>query len=201
MQARLLDDDLWPTITRLARRSKRNYIAVAYLSRGGSRLLPLGKGDSLLVDMSKKAVGSGQTDPNEIDRYLERGVRVFTCSNLHAKTYVFDNELVVASANVSKHSRETLIESGVLCQDKVMASRARGWIKRLLREPVTKEYVKLMKKIYNPPVTTLAGKRRTRETIPIFSRLWIVSVETMELTEQEKSICEKGEKKPRKQLP
>ena len=70
---KLLHEDLWPTITRLARKSGRKHVAVAYLGSGASRLLPLGRGDSLVVDMSPGAVKSGQTNPFEVENTSKRG--------------------------------------------------------------------------------------------------------------------------------
>ena len=45
----------------------------------------MGEGDVLVVDMGKKALGAGLTNPHEILEYLEKGVRVFNWPCLHAK--------------------------------------------------------------------------------------------------------------------
>ena len=74
MTTKILQDDLWPTITKLAKKSKRKYVAVAYLGHGANRLLPLRKDDSLVIDMSLDTVKNGQTDPHEVEKDGKRGV-------------------------------------------------------------------------------------------------------------------------------
>jgi len=196
----MLCDNLWPTITRLARKSKRKYVAVAYFGHGANRILPLSKGDSLLVDMSIDAVKSGQTDPNEIEKYFKKGVDVYTCSNLHAKTYVFDNTLIVGSANVSQHSRINLIEAGLLCKDTDVIVQMIGWIKSLQTEPITPEYIKQCKKVYEPPKMRFSASKKKGVGIPQHSRLWILSVSPTDYSDQEKSLCRIKEKEATKRI-
>ncbi len=83
MALKILQDELWPIITKLARKSKRKHVAVAYLGQGASKILPLGKGDNLVIDMSQGAVKSGQTDPKEVEKYFKKGVNIYT-----AQTYM-----------------------------------------------------------------------------------------------------------------
>jgi len=132
MPSKVLTDELWPTITRLARNSRHRHVAVAYLGQGASNILPLQSGDSLVVDMSLPTVASGLTDPREVGRYLSKGVDVFTCANLHAKIYLLDNALIIGSANVSRRSRDALVEAGLLSRDRASVIDARGWIKDCL---------------------------------------------------------------------
>src|SRR2546425_10788135 len=92
---------LWHRITSLVSRSHRNYVAVAYLGPLATELLPLNKGDMLVVDMSVRAAKSSQTDPREVRKYKEKGVKVYSCQNLHAKVFVLGKKAVVGSSNVS----------------------------------------------------------------------------------------------------
>ena len=48
-------------------------VAVAYFGKGASRLLPLKRGSTLIVDMSRRAVGSGQTMPLTLTLRLQSG--------------------------------------------------------------------------------------------------------------------------------
>jgi hypothetical protein len=194
MTLKILTDDLWPTLTKLARKSRRAHVAVAYLGKGANKLLPLGKGDNLVVDMSESAVRSSQTNPYEIERYLRKGVDVYTCSNLHAKLYVFDKTLVVGSANVSRRSQQDLVEVGLLCKDKHVLTQARGWVKSLQQgPPVTPGYIRLCKRIYKPPKFPPGPP-------PAHSRLWVVGVRPVDLPEQEERLFETEEKKVSKKL-
>jgi hypothetical protein len=199
VQLKILSDNLWKTITETARKSKRNNVAVAYMGQGASKLLPLHKGDSLVVDMSEGAVKSGQTDPKEVEKFLRKGVNVYTCSNLHAKVYLFDKTLIVGSSNVSQHSKYDLIEVGLLSRDKDTLTQARGLIKSLQVEPITPEYIKLCKKLYNPPRIRYA-KRKKGTTAPRHSRLWVTGVTSVEWSEKENELCETEERNASKKL-
>ncbi|MDO8127802.1 MAG: phospholipase D family protein [Candidatus Brocadiales bacterium] len=198
----ILHNTLWPTITRLVRKSKRNCIAVAYLGKGACKLLPLGRGDSLLVDMSEGAVKSGQTCPEEVEKYYKRGVSVYTRENLHAKVYVLGDKLIVGSANVSQRSRHTLLEAGLLCQNRDVLTLARGWVKSLMLEPVTSGYLKLCKKWYRPPKISKGGpgETETPEVPPSYPSLWVISVKPCQFSEQEERLIRVAEVKASKKL-
>ncbi|WXG46148.1 MAG: phospholipase D family protein [Candidatus Atabeyarchaeum deiterrae] len=192
MAVKVLGSDLWSTITSLSRHSTRRYVAVAYLGQGANRLLPLGKGDCLVVNMSESTVRGGQTNPSEIEKYLAKGVNVFTCLNLHAKAFVFDRMAIVSSANVSQHSKHELIEMGLLCRDRDVVSRVRGWIKSLQRDPVSPEYVKRCKRLYRPPRMHNTSSKGRGTALPSYSTVWLLgSLRLYELTEEEKCICKR----------
>ncbi len=44
--------------------------------------------------MSPATVKAGATDPREVEKLIDRGVEVFTRSNLHAKVVVADKVLI-----------------------------------------------------------------------------------------------------------
>lgn len=178
MTTTFLQSELWEKINFLAKRAKRKHIAVAYLGRGTSELIPLHRGDTLVVDMSLQAVESGQTNPYEVSKYLKSGAAVFSCANLHAKVYLFDKTAVVGSNNLSLHSQNTLVEAGIVTKDPAVLKSARGFIKSLQVEPVTQEYLKLCKRSYKPLQFGGGGKhkRRTRRVVPTYSRLWLIGI-------------------------
>src|SRR4051812_17837057 len=61
MSSRLFIEGLWPELTRTARKCRqRCAVAVAYFGKGASKLLPLLRGSTLVVDASERAVTSGQ---------------------------------------------------------------------------------------------------------------------------------------------
>jgi hypothetical protein len=200
---RILQNNLWPTITKLAKNSQRTDVAVGYLGHGATKLLPLHKDDSLVIDMSQDSVRNGQTNPFEVEKYLKKRVDVYTCSNLHAKLYVFDTALIVGSANVSQHSQHGLIEVGLLCRNRDLLTQARGLIKSLQVEPVTPEYVKFCQRIYNPPKKPLGRSGKRKGNVPMYSPLWVVGVWPLDdddLSEQEKQLDETERKKATKKL-
>ncbi len=197
-----LQSELWGKIKGLAKRSKRKDIAVAYLGSGASKLISLGKGDTLVVDMSSQAVKSGQTNPFEVEKYIESGVEAFSCANLHAKVYLFDKTAVISSGNLSIHSQNALVEAGVVTQEPTVLKSARGFIKSIQVEPITPEYLKLRKQQYRPPEFSDGGNHRqhTKEVVPAYSRLWLNGIEDVKLSEEEERISERESEKAVKEI-
>jgi hypothetical protein len=145
------NDDLWREIKGRVTKGKRVRAAVAYVGKGGAKLLPLKKGDSLVVDMSLGAVRQGVTDPREIRKLMGRGVRVFSRGSLHAKFVVVDRVLIAGSANVSRNSTEILDEAGIITSDAAAIRRATEFFDRLCTEPVGKRYLAACIAEYRPP--------------------------------------------------
>ena len=106
-----LTREIWPRLTGLVRKAKSSQVAVAYLGKGASRLLPLKASSKLIVDLSENAVKAGQTSPQEILKLVLRGVNVSSVGNLHAKVFVIGNRAFIGSANASFHSAQTLVEA------------------------------------------------------------------------------------------
>lgn len=171
MTTKIIHNNLWPTITKLTKESKNTHVAVGYLGHGVQSMLPLHKGSSLVVDMSLESVQAGQTCPLEIEEYIKRGVEAYTYKNLHAKVYVFDNIAIICSANVSKRSKNTLLEIGALRKDRGTVNEARKLVKELQTKPITKKYLELCKKLYRP------SRRSEMETLPY--RWYIEDVKTL----------------------
>jgi hypothetical protein len=79
---------VWDHITGLVKKQPTKCsVAVAYFGSGASKLLPLKKGSILVVDMSERAVRSGQTKPSEVLKLINVGVETHTVDNLHAKVF------------------------------------------------------------------------------------------------------------------
>ena len=174
----LSNDELWNEIKSRVSKAKRVNAAVAYLGKDGSRLVPLKKGDRLVVDMSIGAVRQGVTDPREVQKFMKRGVRVFSRNALHAKFMIIDNVLITSSANISMNSNSVLDEAGILTTDQVAVRRALSFFDRLCSEPVRAQYLKECIKAYQPPKFKAAalpsrkpGKLRHRITQ---AKLWFV---------------------------
>jgi hypothetical protein len=201
VSTRLLTDQLWPSIQKLARTSRRREVVAAYLGTGADRLLKLKAGDSLVVDMSMATVKGGQTNPSEVVKYLRHGVQVFNCTNLHAKVYVYDNAAIIGSANVSRHSAETLVEAGLLCTDRQAVSQARGFVRSLQVEPISLKYARQCQRLYNPPMRGAGrGKQQQRTVTPTHSRLWLVGVSPVEFSGKEDALCEREQQRAKKKL-
>jgi hypothetical protein len=170
----LYNDALWDGLQRCSK-EKNVCAAVAYVGTGGTDLLPLKRGDTLVVDLSLPTVKQGSTDPREIKRFVNRGVNVFARSCLHAKMIIANNTLIVGSANISNHSRTTLDEAGILTTDPAAVRQARAYFARLCTEPVRKEYLKECILAYQPPSFTAraaTSKKATRRVVN--AKLWLI---------------------------
>lgn len=197
MTTTFLQAELWNKISKLAKRAKRKHIAVAYLGSGASQLIPMHKGDTLVLDMSLPTVKSGQTNPYEVGKYLRAGVSVFNCTNLHAKVFILDNSAIVASSNLSHRSQDTLVEAGIVTRDPDVVKAARGFIKSIQVEHITPEYLKLCKRLYNTPRFGKGQprKRNRQKVQPAYSRLWIAGLTNGEFSEEENRIFDRESKK------
>ena len=196
----LANEPLWETVTSRVKAARHVDAAIAYFGRGGAKLLPLRLGDRLVVDMSPSAVHAGVTDPYEVEKLFQRGVRVFSRRSLHAKVVVADNCLICSSANASKRSLQVLDEAALLTYDAIAVRRAREFIAQLLSEPVRLEYLEQCKRLYRPPRFSFpkgaqSGKRQRAR----HAKLWIVSLRAdAPIPISESRRYEKGEAKARK---
>jgi hypothetical protein len=173
--------------------------AIAYFGRGGAKLLPLGKGDRLIVNMSIPTVRAGGTDPREIEKLIDQGVRTFTRRNLHAKLVVADRSVISGSANVSQRAGTLLDEAAIWTNDSVVLRRARKFIDGLCTEPIRPEYLARCKKLYEPPRLDgeQAAGRRLERRVP-HAKLWIVNLVEGSIPDAELERYEQGETKAEK---
>jgi hypothetical protein len=120
----LVDDELWITLKRLAGIKRRGaaVVAVPYCSDG---TLALKKGDTLIVDLSPGTLKSGLTNPAVLENYRKAGVDLYRSFALHAKVFVFPQEAMVGSANMSESSMTRLREAAVLVSDPVTVKEIR----------------------------------------------------------------------------
>jgi len=151
MELQLLTDEVWPTITRLAKKTKVGDVAVAYLGTGAHERLPLRRGSTLVVDAGDGRVKCGMTDPSEIGYYIDRGVDVFHSGGLHAKVFVLDGVAIVGSANVSQHSESKLDEAAILTDNRGIVAESRAYVHDLALQRVTRGHLERLKAIYRPP--------------------------------------------------
>jgi hypothetical protein len=196
----LINEDIWNTIPKIIKASNHTDVVVAYLGTDGSKLLPLKKGDRLVVDMSINTVKSGATNPQEVKKFIQRGVQVFTRRNLHAKIVITDNEVLTGSANISKNSRDNLEEAAILTSDKISIQRARNFIDQICTEPVLPKYLKECIKSYKSPRVSgkqVGGKRILHRAK--HAKLRIVSlIDYANFHESELEDYEKSENKAEK---
>lgn len=174
----LFNGALWHELETRIPKAKKVRAAVAYLGTGGATLLPLRKGDALIVDMSLARVRAGATDPKEVRKLLKRGVSVFSRGTLHAKFLVIDNIVIAGSSNVSNHAKNYLDEAAVLTTDVSTVQRARTTFEKLCTEPIRKNYLAKCIEEYVPPKFTGVHARPgwTKKSKKVVqSKLWFVA--------------------------
>jgi hypothetical protein len=150
--------------------------------------------------MSEESVTGGRTYPSEIEKYFNKGVKIYNCTNLHAKTYVLGNKVIIASANVSQRSKNDLIEAGLLTTDIKVRKNTLGWLRSLETEPVTPEYIASCKKIFKPPKFSGRHKKGKNRDVPSHSRLWLLSTQETALSDEEQEFCVEREKEAEEKI-
>jgi hypothetical protein len=178
MATKFLGTDPWRRISSFVRRAPRKcQVAVAYLGQGASKMLPLKKGSTLIVDFSDAAIKSRQTNPVEVVKFIKRGVEVHNVSNLHAKVFLIGKTAIIGSMNASRHSKNFLMEAAMETEDKRVVSSCRKWIVGLGGERISLDHAKDKVALY--PKIIFAknrnrGFRKKNKPSPKHSPLWIV---------------------------
>jgi len=192
--------ELWSALRDHVTRAKGVRAAIAYFGRNGAKLLPLKKGDTIVVDMSLGAVRQGVTDPRAVRTLMQRGVAVFSRHSLHAKFVVAGRTLIASSANVSRNSREILDEAGIRTTDPAALRRAGGFFESLCTEPVGERYLGECIKEYRPPRFKAAADRtgrRGRSQRASEAKLWFVGGLARE---EETPLMQRLEKRAQRRL-
>ena len=172
----LTNRELWKELKLRVARAKRVWAASAYFGTDGAELLPLKKGDRLVVDMSMGAVRQGVTNPREIQRLMESEVQVFTRASLHAKFFLIDDILIVGSSNVSQSSFAALDEAALLTTSKQAIGSARKYFCQLCSEPVRDKYLQECLKAYKPPRFKAARMSRSKpKRKGAYAKLWFLA--------------------------
>lgn len=171
----LFNDTLWSELNDRIPKAKTVRAAVAYFATGASKILPLRKGDKLVVDMSLPTVRAGTTDPREVRKLLRRGVQVFSRTSLHAKFFIIDQVVIAGSANISGNARDNRDEAAVLTDDGAAVRRAVATFEQLCTEPVRKGYLDKCIAEYRPPKFAGEANRSTsKRRKPAQAKVWII---------------------------
>jgi len=191
--------ELWGALQEHARKATGVQAAVAYFGRGGAKLLPLKKGDTLVVDMSLGAVRQGVTDPRELGTLMKRGVAIFSRPSLHAKFIITDRTLIASSANVSRNSRDILDEAGIITTDPAAVRRAADFFDKLCTSPVSQKYLRKCIAEYRPPKFKAAAEKpatKSRSHHVQEASLWFIGgLQVEEETPLMERLAKRAEKK------
>lgn len=185
-----LTENIWEIITSSVKQRTPNYVAVAYFGTDGANLLPLKKGDILVVDASEITVKNGGTDPKSLHILLDKGVRIFSKERLHAKVMVLGGTVFVGSANVSSNSKYVLHEAVIQTNDPKLVEECKQYILDLPKKELHEKELKYLTSIYSPP-TSMAGKKKHRVANSQF-RIYSLEIERMGYSKGIEKILKKG---------
>lgn len=118
---------IWDEMTDVCAGRSKVIAAIAFVGAQAPTLLPLQRGDLLIVNASRPALMARATNPEALATYLDRGVRVFSTAKLHAKVIVSRRRAVIGSANASANSNQ-LFEAGTLTTDPELVRNAREFV-------------------------------------------------------------------------
>lgn len=103
---------------------------VSFIGANGDTLLSLKRGDSLVCNADESTIKLGLTNPETLQRFLRKGVRIYSIQGLHAKVVVSEDFAWIGSANASDSG---LLEATVRI-GKNDSRAVREWAKSLCTE-------------------------------------------------------------------
>tara|TARA_R110002072_G_C7959798_1_gene533790 strand:+ start:1243 stop:2190 length:948 start_codon:yes stop_codon:yes gene_type:complete len=125
---RLLSHNLWPTVTKLAKKAVKR-AAIAYVS--SEEYIQFGDGDLLVCDASTNAIKAGQTSAKVLKSAFDRGATVYSLPGLHSKIILLNEKAVIGSANASQSSATDLVEASLLTDQPAIVAHAQSFINQL----------------------------------------------------------------------
>jgi len=168
------------------------YIAVAYFSCDSD--LPFDAADVLIINASDGAIKSGQTDAKAVRRAFERGVNVFSHSQLHAKVYVLGGQVFVGSANSSISSRKNLVECLASSDNPHSVSEGIGFVLALQRQASEVDEVFLSRIEAIPVEREFATSERCADSVKVSrQRCWLLGTHDAVYPGDEDSVEEENQ--------
>jgi hypothetical protein len=198
MSTDFVADNIWPQLKLAAKSSRqRCAVAVAFLGKGGSNLLPLPPGSKLVVDASKHSVASGRVCPADLIKFVKRGVDVFSVPNLHAKVFVIGRTAYVGSTNISNNSASNLVEAVIRTTDPVAVQAARKFVADLCFHQLSPKILEMLSKIYRPPkfpegAAKGASQGEASSGHPVLPRLVIARLKEVDWSDEDQELHDNG---------
>ncbi len=168
---------LWSDLGPRLKSGGPRYAAIAFAGSDAPELLPLGKGDVLVVNAGNQTLGAGGTNPKALRKFTDRGVEVWSHSRLHAKVIATSEVAVVGSANASANSG-TLHEAVTLTTDPAARATVIDFVRALTRQAqrVDSTFLKEAAKHYRDPIGRPgAGAAPPDLFTELPGRLWLIS--------------------------
>jgi hypothetical protein len=146
-------------------------VGVAVLGNEAPDQQGLGRGDRLLTALSEHHVQGRRVSPRALLALLDEGVEVFAQPNLHAKVFLFDDTVVVGSANASWASEHALDEAVTITRAPAIVRAVEQWFEARCGEPVGRDTIEELVPVYDaaprnrwaPEDITGQARRTTRK--------------------------------------
>lgn len=166
MTSELFTGDVWTQISRSARKcNSASFVAVAFVGKGATKMMPLSKGSRLVVDASKRTVKAGLTNPFELEKYYKKGVKIYSHKDLHAKVFVFADVAFVGSANVSTNSKNVLTEAILKSDVRSVLLSAKSFVKQIGLVEMGQDEILALQKVYVAPRKVKGKAARRKKTV------------------------------------
>ena len=177
-----LTTGLWKSIATESKKAKIKRAAIAFVTRDVP--LNLTEDDTLIVNASNAAIGSGQTSAVILRKLHNRGVHLFSYTGLHAKTIVLDRTAFISSGNLSDSSVANLLEAGVRTDHPDVVSSAIGFIEDLAAHavPISAKFLDRISKIPIKKTGFARGAHAGRK-LPTYKRdpvTWLLGVHSID---------------------
>jgi len=120
---KFITNNIWKEVNNLISSNciKKKKACIAYVT---SSILNLNEGDILICDASESSIKNGNTSAKALKTYLSQGVENYSLEQLHSKFLLSEDYFVIGSSNLSENSAESLIESAVFTENKILISEA-----------------------------------------------------------------------------
>lgn len=128
---RVLSNDLWTEVRKQARASDTRLGAIAYVTRD---LVGFRKGDSLVVDASARAIRNDETGAPLLRKLHKKGVQLYDCADLHAKTLLLDDVAIISSGNMSLNSETRMVEAALISDQGSVVAGVASLIEQLRKQ-------------------------------------------------------------------
>jgi len=116
-----------------------------------------------IFKLTDLAIKSGDVNPYEIQYFMEHfnGDNVKSHDNFNSNIYIFDNSALITSANLTKPSFESSIETGMLL-DGAEANEVKSFFKNLWENAKTIRELQKLKKIWNITKIQTSNSNKTK---------------------------------------
>ena len=204
MKMDFYSEDVWPHITEIVDGSGKIHAAIAFLGNDAPDRLPLKAGDVLLVNARANNVSSRATSPVAIERYIDRGVKVYSSERLHAKVIATDKHAIVGSANASASSARS--SEAIIVTDSIKNRRSvKEFVLREIDDhgmKITQEKLADLKRLYKEgkAISGITGVNTSKPLVIGFpwavENVYLVTRYDADLTEEEQDEILTGTTRP-----